>query len=362
VVFNLRPRRELRVVTELFQHFEINKTPWWEKVWRLAAGSIVLHLLLVAVVLYVPAFREALNLASIFSNARYADEAYKKTTVREQVVMINAKEVFEYPPGYFSNPVTDQTQLAPVVLATPTPLPPLPAPPRLPRQPRVKPTPATAMASASPSPSPQASPVEDLTAGVTENMSKEDQEKKLDDIAAKSGIERPDEDLINKKPLKDWLTGTKEKKDKNEINLAGVIEMTIEAEVGPDGKLINPVITSKSGDPKLQEVVKDFVSALSDSKALAFLKDIKKIRMVVSLNEKDVNVQVSSEVESSERASKMAGGFNAMLFVGRIKKRGETEGIIYQNTKVSSNGKAVEVKFTMPRKEATDILTKLSTS
>jgi hypothetical protein len=138
--------------------------------------------------------------------------------------------------------------------------------------------------------------------------------------------------------------------------------MTIEAEVGPDGKLLNAVVVSKSGDPKLEELVKEFVSALSDSKALAFLKDIKKIRLAVSLNEKDVNVQVSSEVESTERASKMAGGFNAMLFVGRIKKRGETEGIIYQNTKVSANGKAVEVKFTMPRKEATDILTKLSTS
>lgn len=193
-------------------------------------------------------------------------------------------------------------------------------------------------------------------------MTKEEQEKKLNDIAAKSGIERPNEDMINKKPLKDWLALAKEKKDKNEINLQGVIDMTVEAEVGPEGKLINATITSQSGDPKLQELVKEFVSALSDSKALAFLKDIKKIKMVVSLNDKDVNVNVSSEVESSERASQMAGGFNTMLFVGRIKKRGQTEGIIYQNTKVSSNGKALEVKFTMPRKEATDILTKLSTS
>jgi hypothetical protein len=351
----------LKEVAELFQNFEVHKTPWWEKVWRVAAGSVVLHLVLVVVVLYVPAFREALNIASVFSNAKYADEAYTKTKVREQVVMINAKDVFEYPPGYFNNPALDpaQQQLAPVVLATPVPLPPLP-PVRTPRQPKVKPE---AVASASPSPSPLASPTpEDLTAGINENMSKDEQEKKLDDIAAKTGIDRPNEDLINKKPLKDWLALAKEKKDKNEINLQGVIEMTVEAEVGPDGKLIDPRITSQSGDPKLQELVSQFVSALGDSKALAFLKDIMKIKMVVILNETDVNVKVSSEVESTEKASKMAGGFNAMLFVGRIKKKGETEGIIYQNTKVSSNGKAVEVNFKMPRKEATDILTKLSTS
>ncbi|HKS29201.1 MAG TPA: hypothetical protein VJS44_15340 [Pyrinomonadaceae bacterium] len=347
-------------MAELFQNFELHRSPWWQRVWRIAVGSVLLHTILVATVLYVPSLREAFNIASVFSEAKYVDEDYKKTIVGERAVLINAKDVFEYPPGYFSTPVVDQT-LAPQVIATATPVP-LPPPPPPVRQPKVKPTPAEAVAKASPSPSPQATPSEDLTAGITESMSKEEQDKKLNDIAAKSGIERPNEDLINKKPLKDWLAMAKEKKDKNEINLQGVIEMTVEAEVGPDGKLLNPAVTSQSGDPKLQELVREFVSALGDSKALAFLKDIKKIKMVVSLNEKDVNVKVSSEVETTEKASKMAGGFNAMLFVGRIKKRGETEGIIYQNTKVSSNGKAVEVKFTMPRKEATDILTKLSTS
>lgn len=352
-------------MAELFQNFEIHKSPWWERVWRIVTGSVVLHIILVAVVLYVPSVREAFNIASVFSDAKYVDEDYQKTAIGERAVLINTKDVFEYPPGYFSGPVIDQTQLPPQVIATATPIP-LPPPPPPVRQPKPKPTPAEALASASPSPSPgaspQATPAEDLTAGLTEGMSKEEQEKKLNDIAAKSGIERPNEDMINKKPLKDWLALAKEKKDKNEINLQGLIEMTVEAEVGPDGKLMNAVVISKSGDPKLEELVKEFVSALSDSKALSFLKDIKKIRLAVSLNEKDVNVQVSSEVESTQRASEMAGGFNAMLFVGRIKKRGETEGIIYQNTKVSSNGKAVEVKFTMPRKEATDILSKLSTS
>jgi hypothetical protein len=353
-------------VAEIFQNFEIHKSPWWERVWRIAAGSVVLHALLLAVVIYVPSVREAFNIASVFSGAKYVDEDYQRTVIGERAVLINTKDVFEYPPGYFSGPVVDQSQLPPQIIATATPIP-LPPPPPPVRTPRVRPTPAEALAAASPSPSPGASPkatppAEDMTAGLTENMSREEQEKKLNDIAAKSGIERPNEDLINKKPLKDWLAHAKAMKDRNEINLQGVIEMTVEAEVGPDGKLINAVITSESGDPNLKELVREFVAALSDSKALAFLKDIKKIKLVVSLNEKEVNVNVSSEVESSEKASKMAGGFNAMLFVGRIKKRGETEGIIYQNTRVSANGKAVEVKFTMPRKEATDILTKLSTS
>jgi hypothetical protein len=240
------------------------------------------------------------------------------------------------------------------------PLPPMPPPMR---QPKVKPTPASvAAASPTPAASPQATPAEDLAAGFNDNMTKEERDKKLNDLAAKNNIERPDEDAINKKPLKDWLAKAKDAKEKNEIDLTGQIEMIIEADRDSDGKLINPVVIAKKGDPKLQDLVKEFVAALSDSRALASLKDIKHIRLTVNLNEKDVTVKVSSEVDSADRASQIAKGYSLLLIGGRYAKKGQTEEIIYKNTKISTNGKEVEVNFTMPRKEATDILTKLSTS
>jgi hypothetical protein len=82
----------------------------------------------------------------------------------------------------------------------------------------------------------------------------------------------------------------------------------------------------------------------------------------VKLTDTDVTVVVSSEVESPDRASQIAKGYSILLIGGRIAKKGQTEEVIYKNTKISTNGKAVEVNFTMPRKEATDILAKLSTS
>lgn len=347
-------------MAELFQDFELNKSPWWEQVWRIAAGSVALHAVIVASVLYVPAFREALNIASVFSNTKYVDEDYNKTAIGERAVLINARDVFEYPPGYFSNPAVDPLAPQVIAVATPEPLPPPPPPVR---QPRVKPTPvAVAAASPSPAASPQPSPGEDLTAGLNENMSKDEQNKKLNDIAAKNDIERPNEDVINKKPLKDWLAKAKEAKDKKEIDLTGQIEMTIEADRDTDGKLINAQVVSKKGDPKLQDLVKEFVAALSDSKALASMKDVKHIRLVVNLNDKEVIVRVSSEVESAERATTLANVYGAFLIVGKIQKKGQLEGTIYQNTKISTNGKEVVVNFTMPRKDVTDILMKLPTS
>lgn len=352
-------------MAEIFQHYEIHKKPWWEGIWRVAAGSAVLHLLLAAVVLYVPAFREAFNIASVFSSAKYVDEAYDKTIIGQRAVLINAKDVFEYPPGYFANPAIDP-MLAPQVVATatPVPLPPLPPPPRPVRQPRVKPTPAEAVASASPSPSPQASPVDEVAAtGITDKMTKEERDKKLDDIAAKNGVTRPNEDAINKRPLKDWLAKAKEAKDKNEFDVNKSIEMTAESEVGAEGKLIKPEIVAWSGDEKLKPYVEEFFSALSDSRALSFLgPDIKRVRVTVKLTDTNVTVELSSEVDSPDLASRKAKGYGLLLIGGRIAKKGQTEEIIYKNTKVSADGKQVVVNFTMPRKEATDILTKLSTS
>lgn len=351
-------------MAELFQDFEINRSPWWEQVWRIAAGSVVLHTLMVATVLYVPAFREAFNIASVFSSAKYVDEDYDKTIIGERAILINSKDVFEYPPGYFANPVVDPSQLPPQIIATATPVP-VPPPPPIPKvQPTPQPSPA-AVAAASPSPgaSPQPSPAaQDSTAGLSENMSKEEQNKKLDDIAAKNGIARPNEDAINKKPLKDWLAKAKEAKEKNEFDVSQPIELVIEADVGPDGKLLNPVIVSKKGDPKLEPYVKDFVAALSDSRALSFLKDVSHISLTVSLTDKEVVVNVSSEVATPDRASQIAKGYSLLLMGGRIAKKGQTEEIIYKNTKVSADGKQVVVNFTMPRKDATDILSKLSTS
>ncbi len=346
-------------MAEIFQDYEINPKPWWERVWRVVSGSLAVHLVFIACVLYIPGLREAFNIASVFAGANYVDEDYDKTIIGDRATMINANDIFEYPPGYFNQGQVAQVEMPPVVVPTPVPV--APPPPQLP--PKVIPTPVP-QPSASAAASPQPSPGEDLTAGLNENMTKEEQDKRLNDIAAKNKIARPNEDTINKKPLKDWLAKAKEAKDKKEFDVSGPIEMVIEADLGPDGKLINPVITTKKGDPKLEAVVTDFVAALSDSRALGFLngQDVKHIRLSVNLTETEVTVRVASEVDSPDRASQIAKGYSVLLLGGRIAKKGQTEEVIYKNTKVSSNGKEVTVDFTMPRKEATEILAKLPTS
>jgi hypothetical protein len=362
-------------VTELFANFEIDREPRWPILARLAAGSLVLHLLFIASVFYVPSVRDTLNIASIFSGAQYVDEDYDKTTIGDQATVLDlAQEKFQYPEGYFSTGATDPAldpfaaQVIEEASAAPTPVPQLPTPTPTPT-PTPQPSPSP---SVTPTPQPGASPAASpaLPNGKTGEAvantpkSTDDVNKDLNKIAADNSIVRPDEGAINKKPLKDWLARANQMKVKGELDLSGVIELVIEAELDPSGKLHNPKVVQKTGDPKLIELTKEFVAALSDSNALYFLKDpkfpedTKLLRLTVKMDAAEVVARVETEAKTAERAEELATGYNALLLGGRIIRSGKDEEVLYKNTKISANGKQVIVNFKMPRAEAGAMLSK----
>ncbi len=91
---------------------------------------------------------------------------------------------------------------------------------------------------------------------------------------------------------------------------------------------------------------------------LDFLEGTDHLVLTVKMNENDVSISVSTEMQSEKIATERARGYNALLVVGALSKRGRDEEAIYKNTKVSSNGKQVMVSFTMPRKTAGEMLSK----
>jgi hypothetical protein len=349
-------------VAELFEKVDLERTPRWPIMLRLTGGSIVLHALVILSVLYVPAIRDAVNIAGALTGTRYVDRAYKKTVVRDEVTMLLMNEKFEYPPGYF-----------PATMPEPTPEPLIPDMgslfPQAQQLPRIIPTPVpTPDATPSPvaSPSPGASGQTTTTAaGQPTPTPGVSNDKEMDRIAADNGIVRPNEDTINKRPLKDWLARANEMKVKGQLDLSKPVEIVIEAELGADGRLINPVVVQKSGDERLIEVAKDMVSAISDSGALIFLKDpkqpnlnIRQMRLTLKLDQTSVTAKVESEMETAERAQKVASGYNLLLGIGQLKKSGQDEEVIYKNTKVTANGKQVVVDFTLPRPQAETMIKK----
>jgi hypothetical protein len=373
-----RSRRELKgherrlnkVMAELFANSEVNREPRWQILSKLAAGSLALHAGLLACLIYVPAVRDTFNIAALLSDTGFVDKAYAKTEIGDDVQMLELSPKFHYPEGYFATET--QLQLAQAIQANAAP------PMAIDLRPQSTPYP-TPTPEALPSPSPIASPVAspaaspNITTAENQDQPKtpEEAEAELNKIAAENGVVRPNENEINTRPLKDWLTRADAMRNKGELDLTSAIEITIAAKLTPQCKLTDANVVQKTGDARLIDVAKDMVAAIGDSGMLSFLRDPKKVKdpnvfncdemplqLTIKLDQAEISAKVETEADSPERATEMASGYNGLLTLGQFARRGKDEEVLYRNTKVTSEGKQILVNFTMPRQTASEMLKK----
>ncbi|HLL72187.1 MAG TPA: hypothetical protein VK363_12170 [Pyrinomonadaceae bacterium] len=346
-------------MAELFHtHARLNKDTRTPRMLRTVAASLAAHALFIASVVYIPAVRDTFNLASALSGLQFVEEDYTKTAVGQRAdVMLNfADNKLYYPPGYFSStemPLPTDPQFVAEVRPVPTP-----------RPIRVKPTPRT-------TPTPDASPSPEETSETAANegdktgdpdasptpatpQSAEEAER----IAKEANVEKFP--TINTKPFTDLLKQGKQMRDDKEIDLSGTLEMEVEADREDDGRLSKVEVTgAASSNPKLVQLAKDFISAISDSKLLAALKGTKHLKMHVKLDDKEVSVRVLTEMSSADEATKMSSGYNGLLFIGALSKKGKDEEALFKSVQITPEANQIVLTFNMPRKTAGDLLTKL---
>jgi hypothetical protein len=361
-------------MTELFANSEVNSEPRWPILLRLTACSLVLHVAVLSGLIYIPGVRDAFNIAALLANTGYVDRPYSKTEIGEDVQRLElASNKFHYPPGYFAT----ESELQALAQAQPPAFVPQANPRINPRKAEIMATPSPTP-EASPSPSPDASPAASVKttvasndAQVSEPKTPEEAEQELNKIAAENSVVRPNENEINTRPLKEWLARANTLRDKGQLDLSSAIEITIAADLNPDCKLTNPKVIQKTGDARLIDVTKDMVAAIGDSGMLSFLRDPKKatdptklrcdempLQLTIKLDEQEIVAKVESQADSPERAVQMAKGYNTLLTVGQIAKRGKDEEVLYRNTKVTAEGKQIVVNFSMPRETASEMLKK----
>ncbi len=367
---NLRSYNDVFIsnMAELFANFEVGKELRWPVILRLLSGSLVAHLLAIACLMYVPAFRDAINLASLIADTSFVDKEYNRTDIGEDIQIVELTgEKFHYPEGYFAlesqsegfppvGPAPPQaiSQAQPIKISTPEPSP-LPS--------------ASPAAAASPSPvalpsSPvvaSASPAASASPG---KLSPEEAQKELEKTAAKNNIDLPKENEINKKALKDFALYANDLKNRGQLDLNKPFEIVIEAELDKDGKLKDPKFTKKEGDQNLVDLFGRMIAALNDSGFLIYLKPIDKdnpgtkVVFTIKQGEKEVLASVESEASSNDSARVLAKGFNAALIIGAASRAGKDEEILLRNTSASPNGKKIIFNFTMPRQAVVDLIKK----
>jgi len=361
-------------MAELFANAEVNHEPRWQILSKLAAGSLALHATLLACLIYVPAVRDTFNIAALFSDTGYVDKAYAKTEIGDVRMLELTSPKFRYPNGYFATET--QLQLAQAIQADAAAAPPITVDLTPQSTPLPSPTPEL-LPSPSPAVSPAASPAVSPNTTTAENSqpetpkTPEQAEAELNRVAAENSVVRPSENEINTRPLKDWLARADEMRHKGELDLTSAIEITIAAKLSPQCRLTDATVIQKTGDARLIDVAKEMVGAIGDSGMLSFLRDPKKVKdpkvfncdemplqLTIKLDQTEISAKVETEADSPQRATEMASGYNGLLTLGQFARRGKDEEVLYRNTKVTSEGKQIQVNFSMPRQTASEMLKK----
>src|SRR6185369_9497603 len=108
-------------MSELFEKFEVNRESRWKVLTRLIGASVALHLICVALVVYVPALREGLNIGALIANTKFVDKPYDATQIGDNVQLVQLSDKFRYPDGYFALEAQIEGKPAPQIAAAKDP-------------------------------------------------------------------------------------------------------------------------------------------------------------------------------------------------------------------------------------------------
>ena len=356
----------------LFDHFEVNREPFWPRIVWLVAGSGAWHLVILALIIMIPPVRDAFSITAMFRDAGFVDRPYSHTEIGDDVDILDySTEKFHYPEGYFAMdqhgmpplpefPVTrpfTPASVSPALNPSPTPaLTPTPSP-----------TPPVLIAgnnsdgktttgkSTEPKPAPSSSP---------DDKSVEQAQKELEAASKKTGIDLPEEGEINKAPLRDIAKYATQLSDEKKLDFSKPFEVSIDSSLDKDGKLVNPIVTRKTGDETLIDLSKRLVASLNDSGILVYLKKINKdkpgtkVAFTIKQDGNDVSASVETEVSSPSSARTLTSDFALMIWAGAKSRQGHDEATLLNSTKVSAEGNKIVFKLTMAHKDIVEIVKK----
>src|SRR5215831_7114690 len=300
----------------LFDHYEVNREPFWPKMSWLVAGSGVWHLVLVALILLIPPVRDAFSITAMFREAGFVDRPYTHTEIEDADIIDFSNEKFHYPEGYWA---MDQQGMPPLPEQLPVTNPFRPA--HFSPLPNPSPSPSV-------SPSPGATPPV-LIAGDNSNSKTPGKTSEAKPSPAVSPEDKEAE--INKAPFRALATYATQLRDAKKLDFNKPFEISIETTLDSKGKLIKPTVARKSGDETLVDLGKELVSAMNDSGVLFYLKKINednpgaKVVFTIKQDGADVAATVETEAKSPDSANKLSRAFGIMLMAGAASRKGHDE-------------------------------------
>ncbi len=172
-----------------------------------------------------------------------------------------------------------------------------------------------------------------------------------------AGVKKPGK--INMAPFRAFLARSRKLHEQGKLDLSKRQSITVEADRAEDGTLSNPSVKGESAaNPNFRAVAEDFVTSLSESRALQPLEGVSRVRMTFTLDGERFTAATASETPSEARAEEMARGYRMMLNVARMMRRGSPEAPVLGGMKISSNGKQLLMNLDTTREAMGNLLLK----
>ena len=178
---------------------------------------------------------------------------------------------------------------------------------------------------------------------------------------------------FNKKPFEDLGREVNEKIKNNQLDLNQTAKIELSGELSESGKLIQRKDTNGNlaklfrtnggGDEKLIEAISKAIAALDESGFLINLKELTKgakknakLKFIIEKNQKDVIIQVISDVEGKVSPESISSNLNIAIGLAKTFRQGKVEGNLLEKATVEAVGKTVVINWQMPVGDAMKLL------
>lgn len=163
---------------------------------------------------------------------------------------------------------------------------------------------------------------------------------------------------INATPFRQVLAKTQRLLEAGELNPQDVFDFTLEAERNADGTLRDIKFTeAAAANGRWTSLVREFITVLSDSRALSALTDADHLTFTLRLDER-ASARLQTVVKSHEHAAQLAQTYNALLDLARFSQRGREGVEVLNNMAFTANGKQLTMQLEMSREMVGNLLRK----
>jgi hypothetical protein len=156
---------------------------------------------------------------------------------------------------------------------------------------------------------------------------------------------------VNTKPFADLFHKGREMQNLGQLDLGRDMEFRAAADLNADGTLKPETLTleSTAHGEGARTLAMQFISAVSQSRILAGVDGAKQARLLLKLDRQAFAFRVAMEVDSAERAGRLATGYGILIARARAEHKGRDVGELYQGLRVSAEGTQFLVNFEIPR-------------